>query len=358
MRAAVPVLAGIALVLVASFAGDQPTAGTAAAVAAARTRQETVKTVVVEFKRKDVINRRGQSGTASAPSKSSALVPANELTLESINRLVLDGEKFRYENNEPNGDRPTGKPRKDRTVSVFDGATAKRVLHFTGFNGQELPPIGVIQQTAGPAALDSFELTPITLAFRGLTPACAPYSVMEMQPSGNTLPIDGAPCHEYVIARSADLSFWLDPGQDHVIRRICTYRQGRLMNQVDICYRPDNVCGWAPVSWVRNEYIPLVGTALTTTHVAILDLRLNESQPAEQFDLSFSPGTTFEDQRNKKRYRVQSDGSLLELLPSGEVVPHPEPWYWQDRWLLLGITVGLVTAGWYYAVLRKKAKAA
>ncbi len=137
------------------------------------------------------------------------------------------------------------------------------------------------------------------------------------------------------------------------MRRITLRRQGQLLDQVDITYRPDEIAGWFPTSWVRNQYAP-GGAVRRTTKIEVLEVRFNEPQPAEQFDVVFPTGTTVIDDRNDLTfYRVQPDGSMREVSPSGEVlsasIAQPgDSWYRRNRWILacLGMAlVGLVLAG-------------
>jgi hypothetical protein len=211
------------------------------------------------------------------------------------------------------------------------------------------------------------EVFPLTMTIRGLSPAVAQHLVSQMRPSDNTVTIDGAPCKEYTVKSSAARTdrYWLDPARDYVIRRIRRMekqRGGQLVQQVDVAYRPHNACGWVPASWVHRHYTP-AGAAGRTTTVEVLDLRLNEPQPAELFDLRFPPGTTFYDARAGKAYRVQPDGSIGEdpIRPRTElpvaVVPPREPWYRRNKWLLIGLGAMLAALGLRHALQRWRASA-
>src|SRR4051812_41729770 len=68
-------------------------------VAAARARQERVKTLVVRFRQTDVIPRGGWSLRNPGTYKKRGPVPAEEQVITAVNRLVIDGSKGRYEHN-------------------------------------------------------------------------------------------------------------------------------------------------------------------------------------------------------------------------------------------------------------------
>jgi hypothetical protein len=347
-------------------AGDEPIKEEAPAVAAARARQQSVKTADIEFKQREIIPRGGKSDENPDLYGPKAPVPANETTCESINRLVFDGEKYRYEDNHPTWGTfhvPNPQTIKWSSISAFDGTTAKHFFERGIGFGNRSGSIGQDPQvwTARPFSLD-----PITMAFRGLNSDLSWRVIPAMKPSGNTLPIDWAPCQEYVInvtKSDQTFNFWLDPDKDYVVRRISHQSPGRLFAQTNIRYRRDDACGWVPDSWVRNEY-SAAGKVSSTTRVDVVAMRLNEPQPAELFDVQFPPGTMVADQRNHKEYRVQPDGSLRELsrvtgqeLPVSEGQPEGA-WYWRYKWLLAGSGVVLAGLAWQYAVRRKRANAA
>src|SRR5262245_28221144 len=111
MRATTSAFALAAWLLAAYSPSDgDPAARAPPAVAAARARQEAVRTFDVEFKQTEVIKH---------PPRPNGPAPAGETVFESVNRLAIDGQKVRYEDNHPQ--RLTlemGK--KQSKVSVFD----------------------------------------------------------------------------------------------------------------------------------------------------------------------------------------------------------------------------------------------
>jgi hypothetical protein len=98
--------------------------------------------------------------------------------------------------------------------------------------------------------------------------------------------------------------------------------------------------------------------------VEILAMRLNEPQPAEQFDIRFPAGCRVSDRDNGgKEYLMQPDGIMRELSPTGDVraSSEPEASDWRPRWfewLLVGFWLVLMTVVWRYAVRNKRANAA
>jgi hypothetical protein len=243
-------------------------------------------------------------------------------------------------------------------VSVFNGSIAKHYIPSSDQGGVNPIAMGTIESEAREKNMQYILLTPITTTFRGLDSASCPYPIGKMNPTGVALPIDGVRCREYVMKTSAttSVSCWLDPAKEYVIRRFrCLERpQNRLTEQIDVTYRPHEVCGWVPVSWIRTQYSS-AGNVLITTNVAILILRINEAQPAEQFDIQFPPGCHVQDHRNGKDYLVQPDGMMREFsvatgdLLSGSVAQPGTPWVHRHKWLLASLTVvllALILAVW------------
>jgi hypothetical protein len=346
MRAAVPVLAASAFLLTGLGRASQPVPADTPAVAAARARQEAVKTLSIRFQRTEVVAKGSKSEMAPPSFRPTNPVPASEITIESINRLVIDGKQYRYEDNHSDQLLPAGTLLRLRRIGVSNGTVAKSF--FSNDSNKAGTPSGSIEENAAHSPLKCYLLTPITLTFRGLDPAFCAYPVSEMQPSGVTLPIDGAPCQEYVVKYldNGTISFWLDPGQDYVIRRTRLQRPKQPVVQNDIHYRRDETGGWVPTSWICCHYSP-AGTLLTTEKVDVLDLRINEPQPAEQFDVSFPERSLVYDRRVHKEYRIQADGSMREVAPGGEelpgvAAPSSDSWYRRHLWLLIGLGAAIL----------------
>src|SRR5581483_6688000 len=89
------------------------------AARAIRAREDAVKSAVVEFERVDVVAAGAESDSAPQPFKPKNSVPDKETTLKSVNRLVFDGDKLRYEDNHPVWQMPNGELHENKHVSVY-----------------------------------------------------------------------------------------------------------------------------------------------------------------------------------------------------------------------------------------------
>jgi hypothetical protein len=230
------------------------------ALVAVRTRQEAVKTAFIKFKRTEFIAKQ----SIAEANGSGALFPPDDVTLESVNLLVLDGEKFRYEDHHPVF-RPGGSWVRQDRVSACNGSVAATLLP-RGPSGSA-SPAGTVYTGASNVAVLPFQLVPLGLTLRWLDPALNPYRRRLIRPTGDTLPLDGAPCRGYRL--DVPVRLWLDPEKDYVARRVGTGAQ-----QLDVSYRL--VSGvWVPDSWAVSR-LGLVGAALVTEKVEVLEVRLNE----------------------------------------------------------------------------------
>ena len=311
------------------------------AVAAAQARQASVRTADIEFRLTEVIPRGAISEKAlgKRQSKNGAPFPAEETTIQSVNRLVIDGLRGRYEDNHPLLDYYPKRLVNKRSVSVTNGAMAK-VFYPDGM-GRDTTPFGSILNDARTRFIKSSVLAPITMTFRGLDRAMAPHSLANFTPSGTTLTIHGSPCEEFALQlpRRLVVRYWLDATRGYVVRRVRTQQQGRLLEQQDIEYRRHERWGWVPASWVATKYLPS-GAVAQTLSVEVLSLRLNEPQPAERFEIQFPAGLRVEDQRTFRIYRVQPDGSLREDFPAGEEAPAVV-----DQWVVWSLASVVVVLG-------------
>jgi hypothetical protein len=344
----------LALAIFTASAPCQPNNDNASAVAAARTRQERVQSVDVTITRTEVVAKGTISKTMVGPIKAAGAVPASDTTLRSQGRLVVDGNRVRVENNHPYW-HVNGTLYQKQTISVTNGSLAKKFFPL-GISSEDNPK-GILEKTARQEDGKRPSLMPLTMTFRGLDLAVAPWSFAQMKPSGVVLRIEKADCQEYTISLGALVySFWLDPNQDYVIRRVRNLSKGHVTEQVDIHYKTNAVCGWAPDSWTTTEYAN-DGRLLSTSKVDVVDLHLNEAPRPEEFDFAFPEGTDVYDQKNDKEYKVQSDGSMRELSRSGEeigsTIDQPGyPWYRRNQWLLLAL--GILVIGSTAVVLYRR----
>lgn len=330
---------------------------------AAKARQKAVKTLEVKFRKTETIARGAVTAlTPPLPFKPKHPIPEQETTLQSINRLVIDGEKLRYENNHPTFILPDVRPTEKRMVCLFNGTRAK--LYFPKLIPGRGLMQGVILRHPRIDFVLAVELEPLTLAFRPFSPSFSADLLPRMKPSGVALPIEGALCQEYLFGPPQGFrrSYWLDPAKDHLPRRIRIQSAGRLADQIEVRYRRQDGRDWIPAAWVRTQY-STEGAVLSTTRFEVLELRVNAEQPPELFDVRFPEGIEVYDQRDDKSYRIQSDGSMRELSRKGQLLPRsvPQPddsWYQRNRGLLVvaGILVILLVAvsGWIWLMRRRK----
>jgi hypothetical protein len=104
--------------------------------------------------------------------------------------------------------------------------------------------------------------------------------------------------------------------------------------------------------------------ASVTDHVEVLEVRLNEPQAAEKFDLRFPAGCVVHDTRMQPPvdFLVEADGRMRELprAEEGERPPPPRepagPWYGKYQWLLAGLAVVVAGLAAEYAARRRRGR--
>src|SRR5262249_23637713 len=148
-------------------------------------------------------------------------------------------------------------------------------------------------------------------------------------------PIDQVPCEEYVIASPPSTqTFWLDTTEAHLIRRITRQLKGQVVDQTDITYGANDVVGWIPTRWTRNQY-STTGALLVETRVELLSIDINTSQANDQFEIDFPSGANVFDNKSGKTFVVR-DGVLHEIsMDHHEVAVTSTDWVKRHRWLLV-----------------------
>jgi hypothetical protein len=331
--------------LVAGSAVVRGQADDAPAARAARARREGVKTVVIEYERVDVYVEGAGSGGATQRSQPKDTAPGDKHTLKTVNKFVLDGDKFRSEESHPHFVGARREIKAFKQVSVYDG-----LLTRTFFPDLIQPgggPSGAIDR--GIRDMTGKRFSPLMMAFRGDDPTLCEYSTDKLKPADGVLSIDGDECKEYrlLAGRStATTSLWLDPARDYLPRRICVKNGGSVTRQTDVTYRRDDAGRWVPASWV-STYSFLPRYPVVTTTRTVLDVQFNVPQPAEQFELQFPPGTTVGDNR-------------LPAPPAGGTTITRKIVDFEDRYFLLSVPPGAALVAVVvvlYVLRRRKAPA-
>ncbi len=141
------------------------------AVAAAKARQDSAKTIFVEFKETEVLAKGAISNTAvGMPFQSKTPVPSEETKHESVSQVIIDGDKVRFENHHPFYHMPDGTLIQKPIVSLYDGNVANKFFPM-GLGFRTDTPIGIIEKNQFQGDIKAILLAPITAAFRGMTPA-------------------------------------------------------------------------------------------------------------------------------------------------------------------------------------------
>lgn len=337
---------GPAFLLLAMGCLGQADKGINPATAAAKARQDLVRTVEIRFTRTDVEQPGSRSavlpaGFASVTAKG---VPQEETSSTSKNRVVLDGRKMRFECNHPMWNMSTGKLEPSPRVAVDNEALGK-LFFSTGVAGDG-KPMGRIHPPADRMELSEATLNPILFTFRGGDRDICPYPLGAFKRTGVSVPFGADPCEEYSQVRGqSTVAVWLDPAMDYVVRRLTKHKGNQLLHQMDCQYRKEEKWGWICASWTIQEYGP-DGNLLRTERVEVTDARFGAAIPAGEFDLTFPAGAHLYDAMANKYYQVADNGDLAETNarwePMGNaLVPQPDNSFVERHKFLLAALAAL-----------------
>ena len=326
----IPFVASAMLALVADDKPEDP------AVAAARKRQESIKTLDVKFKHSESYAKGAVSDASRSNPNPPVPVPAEDMSVESMNRIVIDGEKIRVEDNHPGWYDRGKRTYKQSRIYTFDGDTGYLLQH--GDYGERTIVQGGIEQ--GFLGRD-WHFVPLYISVRGLCPTFSSPTMAQLQPSRTTQTIGDDLCEQYVVPTKggAPTLFWLEAKSDYCIRRI---RNGNV-DQSHSVYNVQNTCdekyGWLPKSWSHEEH-SWKGKLLATHTFEIQEMKINEPVPADDFKIEFPSGAMVAKNRNgsHKMYIVQPDGSMQEDdLASHMPLPARKTWYPPLTWSISAV---------------------
>jgi beta-lactamase regulating signal transducer with metallopeptidase domain len=238
---------------------------------------------------------------------------------KTLNTFCVDGEKFMSEFKTPHW-QPTSPPdqkgRDDRNVwgkrgwpihqskTVYDGfATGELSL-----SGNPRWPGGILNITAGSnqerntwAAGDRY----LMLVFRPFDANFGGIGVAEMRDPAKFRVrkqrgrIGNAAC--VVIDTDSNpgmqLSYWLDPARDYIPLRQHRSLNGEDRERLDISYRADPTCGWAPTGWTDST-VGMGGAIYNPITDTVTDFTINQPISSSNFKIETSPDVKVQDWRN------------------------------------------------------------
>lgn len=302
------------------------------AITAAKKRQASTISVDVSFQRSETVKAGSVSDLAATfpgqvrPKKP---IPPRESQLHSSNRLVINRECARYENNHPTYFLPSGAVLERRKVTAFDGSVAK-TLYPLNISGKGRP-VGSIDQPSYLESIRALELEPLLLAVRGDDVNMCPYPARQWKSNGAKLPVDGVMCDEYYCRLSdrRTIIYWVDPGAEYVVRRF-QVREGRAVTQnCNVSYDNPTWGITVPSRWTITQ-ASSSGIISSIQTVQITEYQANGMIPKDSFSITFPEGTTVYNRRNNKTYLSQGNGQLFEIAEHTEgaevVVPPRRVW--------------------------------
>jgi hypothetical protein len=247
-------------------------------------------------------------------------LPRADQTVESTHSLVLDGDHFRVEHDDPGFRRQV--PTSGDGVETFDG---DRSCHRIYVDGRDKPAHLIMERAAGRPEFIGSVGWPLVFWCRG--GRREPYGVFDTRThTADLVLLDG---RQILRIRSGDLggpsatTYDLDARRDFVVRRIRQEYSGTV-EVTDVDYREQPGIGWVPAGWTTVK--TRAGDKLVyRIRAEVIDVRINEPVPAGTFRLEPLPGESFTDNDAKKTYQVRADGSLEEYDRNAVTVAPREP---------------------------------
>jgi hypothetical protein len=298
------------------------------ALDSARRREEQFKTVSVRWKVTTFVPKGGRMDVDPV----GLPLPRHDQTVESTHRLVLDGDQFREEHDDPGLRRQV--PSSGDGVSTFDGERSFfRIYH----NGREKPADLIVERAR--AGFGNTATSPITVWCRGLRKE--PYAKSDRHTRTTARgELEGSPVlciSSNDLAGQPSSTYWLDPRREYVVVRI-RYPYSTAVEVTTVEYREQPGTGRVPAGWTTVK--TRAGEKLVhRSRAEVTEVRVNEPVPPGTFRLDPLPGENFTDMDAKKTYHVRDDGSLEEYDRNAVTVasrdPPPRPAFvWPGRSLV------------------------
>jgi hypothetical protein len=326
-----------AVVVLCPLAFGQTAPDSPAAVTA-KARQEAIKSIEFQFTVKETVEP-GAWNVYGATAPGGGPCPAERTSRQSKNRLVISGDRIRYENNHPILTLQTNGWSENIELSVSDGTRQKK-YHGPVSGANRKNSYGLLASPSrGMIAQDTLQL-PMMLAARGYDGELSLVTYSRgLRPTGDALQVRGRKCAAYK-QPSQNLTVWVDEGDGHSPRRAQLAAKGVTETQIEVESGVEPTSGLVlPKSWTESHY-STAGKLRKTVAVTVDAVYVNREYAADTFDLEFPPGIDVDDQRTNSQVRVQADQSLVPLDKAGRPVG------WIDRnWVWLTcVTAACVVA--------------
>jgi len=336
---------------------QQPAAESPAAVAA-KTRQEAIKSIEIQFHIKETLEPGSQPGSVT-PTPGGKSYPEKQTVIESENRLVISGADIRLESNHPLWDLRALSFLPRKHVATIRGDESKSYYVRADQEIRWDDSVATIKPRRAAHVADDMMVMSFMMHCRGVSPSIETFSFTagRWQPTGLTQSINGVRLQQYRLtlgkmypAGSSGVA-WVDPKQDYAVRRLrCDFTKSDTI-LLDTTFETDPQSGLVlPVSWTHTRLNP-AGKVLSTRVHQITSCRVNYDPPAAEFDLTFPPNVRVYNEFEEKEYLVRADGSFQLLrgssVNSAALAEAASSWWWRQRYLFAaGLALLVVAALW------------
>jgi hypothetical protein len=307
---------GVGLLLAFGFAAPPAAEDlTAVVMKQARARQEKVKTLDVKLKQTEVL----PAGSIARGNKAVPPTPLERTVLSSECRLVIQGNKLRYED-VTHSWRPNNAVQQVRRLVVWDGARV--TTFYPKWGDSDDHAVAFIDRAAVPGSV-TYAVWPLLMAFRGMAPGLATDDLRWLVPSDTVIPLRG----ELPRRRRFDLqrtqgslaSFWID--KHGLIWQKTQERGGQLVTKTDVRYERRGDFDAFPASWTTTSF-SRPGVVRNETTLAVVEAKVNEPVAETEFTIQFPPGCVIHDNADRKEDVGLHDGSRVEnRQPITDVAP-------------------------------------
>jgi thiol-disulfide isomerase/thioredoxin len=97
-----------------------------------------------------------------------------------------------------------------------------------------------------------------------------------------------------------EMSYWLDPARDYIPLREHRTLNGEDRERLDISYKADHTCGWAPDGWTITN-VGMGGKLFNPITDTITEFSVNQPIPASDFQIEAPPSAKVQDERIDRR---------------------------------------------------------
>ena len=259
-------------------------------------------------------------GQVEANHESSNSVPWKETRQTHRCRLVIDGERMRFEGNGPQHEPILGfgtfVQRND--IAISDGIVSKAFRGYEEVGATYPYPQGRIYAGGKNYYANDLSLWAVWVSMRPLDPYFCPSDLVNYRWTGTSSEVDGLQCNvlERFLESGHRELLWVHPDAEYAVVQYSRFSNADVLEaRYRVFYDTESNPRWLPLRWVLLVCRPSDGALVESRDCSVSYCTVGQSIGSDVFSLEFPEGTWVRDRRDNTQYIQRDNGNIRRIVP-------------------------------------------